>query len=747
MTSDSDRDHKKKAAEPKQQARPGRIGSRRTQKTLRESGRNTGLKPDSTLSPEGDIRNLELADIIDTRSVQPLMEDFHRIIRIPLAIIDLKGEVLVGVGWQDVCMKFHRVHPETCKHCIESDTVLSAGVPKGEIRLYKCKNNMWDVATPVMIGGIHAGNLFLGQFFFEGEPLDYELFRSQARQYSFNEEDYIASLEAVPRLSRDYLNAVMSFFAKLAHMISELSYSNLRLAQALTERDAFMNSLRESREDLNRAQAVAHTGSWRLNLHLNELVWSDEAYRIFGIPQGTPMSYDAFLNAVHPEDRELVDRLWKAALRGEPYELEHRIIADGQVKWVLERAEFDEQHGLAGGFGTVQDITDHRRAEDEFKRLSYTNRLLLESAGDGICGVDAEGFVTFINKAGAAMLGYKAGELIGEKSHSKWHYKKPDGTPYPSEECPIYAAYKDGLDRTGQEVFWTKKGAGLPIDFTSRPIYEDGRIAGAVFTFKDITERKQAEEERERLISDLGRSNRELEQFAYVASHDLQEPLRMVASYVQLLQKRYKGKLDVKADQYIHFAVDGALRMQKLIEGLLAYSRITRRGADFRTVDTNHIFSQAVSNLSAAIQDSMAIITKDHLPAVPGDENQLIQLFQNLIGNAMKFRKPDTPPLVHVSAKRGEAEWIFSVRDNGIGISPEYYDRVFLIFQRLHTRQEYPGTGIGLALCKRIIERHNGHIWVESVPGEGTIFFFTIPFEINPDPPSLEKDQEGKKEN
>ncbi len=240
-------------------------------------------------------------------------------------------------------------------------------------------------------------------------------------------------------------------------------------------------------------------------------------------------------------------------------------------------------------------------------------------------------------------------------------------------------------------------------------------------------ERDRAEEEQKRLISELERSNRELEQFAFVASHDMQEPLRMVASYVGLLEKKYKGHLDEKADKYIHFAVDGALRMKKLIEGLLAYSRIGRQGAAFMPVDADDVFSRAVSNLEAALAENRAIITRDDLPTVPGDELQLMQLLQNLLSNAIKFGKPDTPPVVHVSAKKKGGAWIFSVRDNGIGIDAEYYNRIFLIFQRLHTREEYPGTGIGLALCKRIVERHSGRIWVESVPGEGTTFFFSIP--------------------
>jgi signal transduction histidine kinase len=243
---------------------------------------------------------------------------------------------------------------------------------------------------------------------------------------------------------------------------------------------------------------------------------------------------------------------------------------------------------------------------------------------------------------------------------------------------------------------------------------------------REIVVRKLAEEDLQKALSELERSNRELEQFAYVASHDLQEPLRMVASYVRLLEKKYRGQLDEKADQYIHFAVDGALRMQKLIEGLLAYARIGR-GGEFMPVDTSDVVSRVVSDLSESLQESHAVVTKDDLPTVTGDETLLMQLFQNLIRNGVKFRRPEVPPQVHISAKKEGKEWVFSVRDNGIGIDQAYAERIFLIFQRLHTREEYPGTGIGLALCKKIVERHHGRIWVESAPGEGATFFFTIP--------------------
>ena len=238
-------------------------------------------------------------------------------------------------------------------------------------------------------------------------------------------------------------------------------------------------------------------------------------------------------------------------------------------------------------------------------------------------------------------------------------------------------------------------------------------------------ERESAKKEIEKTVEELRRSNEELKQFAYIASHDLQEPLRMIASYLQLIERRYKGKLDKDADEFIAFAVDGANRLQNMIIGLLAYSRVGTKGKPFEEINCSEVLGNAISNLKIAIEESGALVTADRLPDIKADAGQLIQVLQNLMANAIKFRLED-PPRIHVSAVKKEAEWVFSVRDNGIGIAPEYKDRIFNIFQRLHGK-EYPGVGIGLSLCRRIVERHGGRIWFESETGKGTTFYFTIP--------------------
>jgi light-regulated signal transduction histidine kinase (bacteriophytochrome) len=261
------------------------------------------------------------------------------------------------------------------------------------------------------------------------------------------------------------------------------------------------------------------------------------------------------------------------------------------------------------------------------------------------------------------------------------------------------------------------------------------RLAGSARLLGEIVQRHRAEMLLRETTGNLERSNRELEQFAYVASHDLQEPLRMVAGYTQLLAERYGGQLGADARSFIGYAVDGATRMKQLIEDLLAYSHLTMKGQPIAVVDTRKALSMALRNLEAAIVEAGAEVECGALPPVLANTSQIVQLLQNLVGNAIKFRTPGVPPRVHIDARRapdGPRQWLFRVTDNGIGIDPRHFERIFAIFQRLHTRHEYPGTGVGLALCRRIVESYQGRIWVESEPGRGSAFLFTLP-EVDPD--------------
>lgn len=636
----------------------------------------------------------------------------------------------------------------------------------------------------------------------------------------------------------------------------------------ITERKRAMEDLRQSRADLARAQQVGQIGSWRLDLQRNELNWSEETYRIFGISMGTTLTYEAFLAAVHPDDREYVDTRWNAALRGEPYDIEHRILVDGKVKWAREHAylELDEAGGLLGGFGITHDITERKRFEQmlhtSLKEIGDLRTAMDEHAIVAI--TDAKGRITFINDKFCAISKYTREELLGRDhriinsghhsaefirdlwttiSHGRvWHgelkNRAKDGTfywvdttimPFLDEEGKPrqYVAVRTDIterkqteealrdseqrmrlatEATGVGIWEWHIPAGriqwdaemfriygiaptedgfvdygvwrdsvLPEDLARQEaILEDtcrqlgtssrefriqrrdnrelrhiqaveavrtnadGQIEWVVGTNLDITERRLAEENIQQLnirleqrvrdrTSQLENANHELEAFSYSVSHDLRAPLRAVIGFVRLLQNGYADSLDAEGHRLLGVVAGEALRMGRLIDDLLAFSRMGRQQVAHNSIDMAALVCAEFENLTLASPEAAPCLILKSLPPAQGDPVMLRQVFANLISNAVKFTRRQASATIEVGGASHDGWTTYYVKDNGVGFDEKYGHKLFGVFQRLHSANDFEGNGVGLALVQRIVHRHGGQVRAEGKPGAGATFYFILP--------------------
>ncbi|KKH94437.1 histidine kinase, partial [Methanosarcina sp. 1.H.T.1A.1] len=468
---------------------------KRAEEALRLSEQRVRLKLESILSPDREMANLELADIVDAQAIQSLMDDFYKLAHIPMSLGDLKGNFLVGVGWQEICTRFHRVHPEACKHCIESDTKLSAGVAPGEFKLYRCKNNMWDIATPLIVGGQHVGNILSGQFFFEDETLDYELFRAQAKKYGFNEEEYIAALEKVPRLSREAVDTGMTFFMKLAHMFSQLSYSNIKLAQSLSERDSLVDALRESEERFRAVLENSLDVAYRRNLQTDRYDYMSpvvEQITGFSAQKMSAMSINEVLDHVHPDDHPQVTAELAQAFETGHGTLEYRFKRkDGKYRWLADHFTVikDQNDMPLFSGGIIRDITRQKQAEEALIRSENKFRTLAENSPDVISRLDRQNRYMYVNPAAAEPYGHSPEEIVG-KTNSELGMDP--------ENVRFWEGHYENVFTTGKPEtmeFHYKSPQGKEYYFNTRivPEFVGGEVSSVLAISRDITDEKEVE--------------------------------------------------------------------------------------------------------------------------------------------------------------------------------------------------------------------------------------------------------------
>jgi PAS domain S-box-containing protein len=508
----------------------------------------------------------------------------------------------------------------------------------------------------------------------------------------------------------------------------ELVSLNKKLEQEIKERECAQKLLFESQQRLELALKGADLGLWDYDLRRNEIFADKTWAELFGYsPEEMEPSLNAWRSMLHPEDRPAVIEAWNAHLQGKTalYEAEHRVKAkSGEWNWVLSRGkvvERDKEGKPLRVSGTAFNITARKRAEEKLLQMS---KVFMESI-DPIFIRDLEGNIVDLNRAAEVTYGWSRDELTGRAVKTIVSPQRHHVVDELHERC------KRGEKVENVEALHQKKsGETIPVLVSlSLLTNEHGKPVGIASISKNLSDLKTTEEMLRTKTAALERSNRDLEEFAAVAAHDLREPLVGIAAYLKILQQRMRDTADSDSSKFISRALDIALRMDSLVQSLLSYARLGTEPQAMEPTDCNVALERALSNLGAAIREGDATITRDSLPTVMANSSQVVQLYQNLISNAVKFAAAD-PLTIHFGATRQECEWIFSVQDNGIGLASADFDRIFRIFQRLETSRDRPGTGIGLANCKKIVEHHGGRIWVESEPGKGSTFFFSIPDRI-----------------
>jgi len=511
------------------------------------------------------------------------------------------------------------------------------------------------------------------------------------------------ALTGEPVHFENYSPALNRYYEVLAYRPAPRQFAVIFMD--ITERKQAEETMRRSREDMDRAQAVAQIGWWRLDMRNNLLSWSDETHRIFGVQKGTPVNYETFLEIIHPDDRRYVDSQWNAALGGSPYDIEHRIVAHGQVKWVREKAylEFNDAGQLVGGFGIVQDITARKHAEAEVARLAAFPML----NPNPIIEVDLEGTILFCNPAAERLF--------------------PD-LRQRGLEHPLLADWEDVRQSVCSGTS-KEKTRELTIDDrwyqqTIHFVEEKKRIH---IYGHDISLLKEAEKELREHAEQLESTNRDMESFSYSASHDLRAPLRAIAGFAQMILKKEGNRFSEETGRRFRTIIDNVEVMNRLIDDLIAFSRLGSKDVAREIIDMERLVGEVWQEALTINPHREIILEAGKMPAARGDRTLIRQVYSNLLDNAVKFTARRDKAKIEAGSCTRNGEIVYYVRDNGVGFDMKFCDRLFGAFQRIHSEEEYRGTGIGLALVKRIVNRHGGRVWAEGESGKGATFYFTLP--------------------
>ena len=701
------------------------ITDRKTaEEALRQSERRVRQRLDAILLPEGDLGSVRLADIIDAEAVQTMMDDFYALTGIGVAILDIQGERLVATGWQDICTQFHRVHPDSNRNCLESDTQLSRGVKPGEFKVYKCRNNMWDIATPIVVGGEHLGNLFLGQFFFEDEQPDHETFRTQAQSYGFDEDAYLSALDRVPRWSRETIDQVMAFYARLSNLLSTLSYSNIKLARTLTERQRMEMALRESEARYRSYVENAPYGVFIVDETGRYLDVNPAACQITGYSESELLSM-GIPDIVAPDYRnqgmshfeQLLQEGWA---EGElPFQHE-----SGEIQWwSVVATQLSENRFL----GFTNDVTERRRSEERLRLMAD----MLDVAPSSITVHDFTGRFLYANDRSFILHGYAPDEFM---ALNLCDVDVPESAELIEERMQI-------IDEQGEALFevahFHKDGSRIPMEVYVKKVEWAGTPA-VLSIGRDITERKRAEEEQERLQSQLVQAQKmeAVGRLAGGVAHDFNNMLQSILGYSSIALR------EVRPGGLLHESLSeiqkAGQRSADLTRQLLAFAR--RQTIAPKVLDLNDTVAGMLKMLRRLIGEGidLAWMPGANLWNICIDPSQVDQILANLMVNArdamhgrgrvtietrnfvpdagFRVEHPEFQPGQYVS---------MMISDDGSGMDEGTMSNIFDPF--FTTKEEGRGTGLGLATVYGIVKQNEGYIHVTSELGVGSRFCIYLP--------------------